>query len=723
MNAAKTKTGFTLGALGHMRQADLVMAMALMVVLGVLFFPVPPVMLDLLLSLSIALSVLVMVFSMSITSPLELSAFPSILLLLTLFRLAMNVATTRQILLLGFAGNLIEAFGEFVVGGNYIVGVVVFLILVIINFKVITKGSGRIAEVTARFTLDAMPGKQMSIDADLNQGLIDEKEAVRRRETLRKEADFYGAMDGASKFVQGDAIAGLIITAINICAGFAIGMSMRGMTAQESIARYTILTIGDGLVSQIPGLIISTAAGVLVTRAASDDGLGTQLAKQLMVKPRQLMITGGILAAIALVPGLPALPFVFLSAVVSGIGFVTRNRTPSEAAAALPGGAKAALKGKGAEGAAEAGGKEGARPALPPGSDYSSVMAVSPMDLEIGFGLIPLVDRQQGGRLIERISNVRMQIAEELGIVLPPVNVRDNVDLRNTEYLIKIRGLDVARDIVHPGSLMAIDPSGELKMEGFRAAKEPAFGFTAYWIPENKRELAESRGFTVVDCASVVTTHLASVVKRHAADILTRQDVSNMIDQVKQSNPAVVQELIPAKMNVGSIHRVLQGLLRERVSVRDMVVILETLADHAGKTQETALLVELCRRALGGHIARTYLLPDGRLKAIGMHPRLEEMIRRQSRKDAVAFGPLVMDPAVAQQVLSSLKERVAEAKNSGMEPVLVCSPSIRPQVRQLIQHDFPDMAAISFAEIPDQVPVDMLTLVPVPEAEEEKLSA
>ncbi|MDD2237607.1 MAG: flagellar biosynthesis protein FlhA, partial [Kiritimatiellae bacterium] len=570
MKTEKAKTGLGLSALGNMRQADLVMALALMVVLGVLFFPVPPMMLDLLLSLSIALSVLVMVFAMSISSPLELSAFPSILLLLTLFRLAMNVATTRQILLLGFAGNLIEAFGDFVVGGNYIVGVVVFLILVIINFKVITKGSGRIAEVTARFTLDAMPGKQMSIDADLNQGLIDEKEAVLRRETLRKEADFYGAMDGASKFVQGDAVAGLIITAINICAGFAVGMTMRGMTAQESIARYTILTIGDGLVSQIPGLIISTAAGILVTRAASDDGLGTQLAKQMIMKPRQLMITGGILGGIALVPALPALPFIFLGSVIGGVGFVTRHRIPDGGTAAqAAGGGRAALKGKGPAGGAEEAGQEGARPALPPGSDYSSVMAVSPMDLEIGFGLIPLVDRQQGGRLIERISNVRMQIAEELGIVLPPVNVRDNVDLRNTEYLIKIRGLEVARDIVHPGSLMAIDPSGELKMEGFRPAKEPAFGFTAYWIPENKREQAESRGFTVVDCASVVTTHLASVVKRHAADILTRQDVSNMIDQVKQSNPAVVQELIPAKMNVGSVHRILQGLLRERVSIRD----------------------------------------------------------------------------------------------------------------------------------------------------------
>ena len=725
----KTKTGSLMSILAmgtRKTRTDVLMAMAIMLVLGVLFFPVPPAMLDVLLAASIGSAVLVIVYAMSITSPLELSSFPSILLLLTLFRLAMNVATTRQILLNGFAGNLIEAFGDFVVGGNYIVGVVVFLILVIINFKVITKGSGRIAEVTARFTLDAMPGKQMSIDADLNQGLIDEHEAVTRRENLRKEADFYGAMDGASKFVQGDAVAGLIITAINIGAGFAVGMTMRDMTAAESISRYTILTIGDGLVSQIPALIISTAAGIIVTRAASDDGLGEQLAKQLLVRPKQMMLTGVILGSITLVPGMPVIPFLLLGGALGGLGYsLQRKGVGAEKTDKKTADGKALPKGKGgAPGAVGAGADAGqAKGVLPPGSDYSSVLAVSPMDLEIGFGLIPLVDRQQGGRLIERISNVRMQMAEELGIVLPPVNVRDNVDLRNTEYLIKIRGLEVARDAVHPGSLMAIDPSGELRMEGFRAAREPAFGFVAYWIPESKRELAESRGFTVVDCASVVTTHLAAVVKRHAADILTRQDVSNMIDQVKQGNPAVVQELIPAKMNIGSIHRVLQGLLQERVSIRDMVVILETLADHASKTNETALLVELCRRSLGGHIAQGYVMPDGHMKAIGMHPKLEETIRQHSRKEGIAFGPLIMDPAVAQQVLKHVHDAVNEAKNNGMEPVLVCSPSIRPEVRQLIQHDLPDTAVLSFAEIPDNIPVDMLSLISLPEQNSERLSA
>ncbi len=698
-----------------MRQSDLIMAGAIMMTLAVLFFPVPPFLLDILLALSMGIAIVIIIYSMEITNPLELSSFPSILLLVTLFRLAMNVATTRQILLIGYAGDVIEAFGDFVVGGNYVVGTVIFLILVIINFKVITRGSGRIAEVTARFTLDALPGKQMSIDADLNQGLIDEKEARRRREALRKEADFYGAMDGAAKFVQGDAVAGLIITAINIGAGFAIGMTMRGMTAGESITRYTLLTIGDGLISQIPALIISTAAGIIVTRAAADESLGAQLGHQFIGRPRQLMVAGGILGAIGLVPGMPFLPFMLLGGSVTGLGVMLKRKgfgpggSRSAGGPALPG-----VTGKGAEQI------EGKKPAALPASPaaFRSVLEVSPMDLEIGFGLIPLVDRQQGGRLIERISNVRTQIAEELGLVLPPVNVRDNVDLKNTEYLMKIRGLEIARGAVRPGALMAIDPSGENKLDGYPVVREPAFGFPAYWIPETKREMAEGRGLTVVDCASVITTHLAAVVKRHAADILVRQDVSQLIDQIKEGNPAVVGELIPTKMTVGSIHRVLQGLLRERVSIRDLVVILETLADHSGQTQDVTLLVEFCRRALSGHIARSYLMPDGTLKAIGIHPELENIIRKGSRKEGVAFGPLVIDPAVARQIIASIGDAIAAAKKLGHEPILVCSPSIRPQVRQLIQQEYRDTGVLSFAEIPDNIKVDMLSLIPAPKETE-----
>ena len=698
----------TLDPTRKIRQTDIIMAAALVVVMAVLIVPVPTPLLDLLLVLSVTIGVLIMVLVVQLKEPIEFSSFPSVLLLVTLFRLALNVATTRQILLNAFGGEVIQAFGDFVVGGNYVVGIVIFSILVIINFMVITKGSGRIAEVAARFTLDAMPGKQMSIDADLNQGLIDDKEALRRRRKLTQEADFYGAMDGASKFVRGDAIAGLIITVINISAGFAIGMLQKDMTAVEALAKYTILTVGDGLVQQLPALIISTAAGILVTRAAADADLGTEVASQLFVRPKQMLITGGILSIISLVPGLPFVPFIALGGAVSGFGFMLRKRLPPPGATA-----KAVEGGEPGEQPRVAGKKK--PEALPSGAaSLKNVLGVSPMDLEIGFGLVPLVDRNQGGKLIERIGNVRTQMAEEMGIVLPPVNVRDNVNLKNTEYCIKIRGLEAARGTVRPGMLLAIDPSGDVKLEGFSAVREPAFGFTAFWVPEGKREFAESKGLTVVDCSSVITTHLAAIVKRSAADIITRQDVSDLIDQVKEGNTAVVQELIPGKMTIGAIHRVLQGLLRERVAIKDMVVILETLSDNASRTQEPALLVELCRRALGGHIVRDYLMQDGTLKALGLHPDLETMIRKASHREGVAIGALAMDPALAHEVVETVRASVETARRKGLEPVILCSPSVRQQIRQLIQHDFRDLAVLSFAEVPDTVQVDILSMIPAP---------
>ena len=696
------------------RQVDVMMAACLMLVLAVLLIPIPSPLLDILLVISIGSSILVLIFVIELKDPLEFSSFPSVLLLLTLFRLSLNVATTRQILLNAFGGEVIQSFGDFVVGGNYVVGIVVFCILMVINFMVITKGSGRIAEVSARFTLDAMPGKQMSIDADLNQGLIDEQEALARRKKLTQEADFYGAMDGASKFVRGDAVAGLIITIINITAGFAIGMLQKNMTAVESLARYTILTVGDGLVAAIPSLIISTAAGILVTRAAADDDLGSEVANQLFVRPKQLLITGGILSLIALVPGLPFLPFIMLGGSVSGLGLTLRRKALTAPEAPAEGASKEGLPAAAGGDGKKVGGKK-APEALPStAAALKNVLAVSPMDLEIGFGLVPLVDRNQGGKLIDRIGMVRTQIAEELGIVLPPVNVRDNVNLKNTEYCIRIRGLEVARGSVRPGSLLAIDPSSEVKLEGYLPVREPAFGFQAYWIPEAKRDVVESKGLTVVDCSSVITTHLAAVVKRFAADILTRQDVNDLIEQLKQTHAAVVAELIPNKMSIGSIHRVLQGLLREKVSIRDLAIIAETLADHAGRTQEIPLLVELCRRALGGHICREYQMPDGVLKAIGMHPDLEGLLRKSTHKENVAIGTLALNPPLAHEILESLRTALDNARRKGIEPVLLASPSVRPQVRQLTQHDFRDTAVISFAEVPDTVQVDMLSMIPLP---------
>jgi flagellar biosynthesis protein FlhA len=700
------------------RQIDAIMASAMMMILAVLLFPIPTPLLDILLVISMGVSILVLMYIIDLKDPLHFSSFPSVLLIVTLFRLALNVATTRQILLNAFGGNVIQAFGDFVVGGNYAVGLVIFAILTTINFKVITAGSGRIAEVAARFTLDAMPGKQMSIDADLNQGLIDEKEAMTRREKLRKEADFYGAMDGASKFVRGDAVAGLIICFINVGAGFFIGMIQKGMSAAESAARYTILTVGDGLVAQIPAIIISTAAGMLVTRAAAEENLASEVGKQLFLRPKQLMITGGVLATLALIPGLPFAPFMIMGTTLGGLGLKLRSsktlleqqekeRSLTTQSTALKGAGR-----KGLEAGKEAGGK--AAPAPSSATNLKSILTVSPMDLEIGFGLVPLVDKNQGGRLIERISNVRTQMAEELGIILPPVNVRDNVNLKNNEYLIKIRGLEVTRGFVKPGSLLAIDPGGEVKMEGFQPVREPAFGFVAYWIPESKKESCEAKGLTVVDCSSVITTHLASIVKRHAADLLTRQDVNDLIEQAKETHSAVVAELIPNKMSVGSVHRVLQGLLKEKVSIRDLPIILETLADNASRTQEVLLLVELCRRALGGLITKDYLMPDGTLKAIGLHPNLESFLKKSSHKEGSVIGSLTIDPAVAREILNELKVQIETARRGGIEPIILCSPGVRPYVRQLTMHEFKDTGVLSFAEVPDTIQVDVISMLPVP---------
>jgi len=689
------------------RHVDFAMAGALVLILGTMLIPVPTPLLDVLLALSIGTGILVLMLTVELRDPLEFSSFPSLLLILTLFRLALNVATTRQILLHAFAGRVIQAFGDFVVGGNFVVGLVVFIILVVINFVVITRGAGRIAEVAARFTLDAMPGKQMSIDADLNQGLIDDKEALRRRRKLSEEADFYGAMDGASKFVRGDAIAGIIITVINIAGGFAIGMLQQGMSASKAISTYTILTVGDGLVAQVPALVVSTSAGILVTRAASDSNLGTQLTKQLMVHPKQLLTSGGILTALAIVPGLPFLPFMLLGGSLGGIGLTLRRRMPEHRAATAP-----------AETREQAGGAldEQRKPVVPATAEQlKHVLAVSPMDLEFGFGLIPLVDRKQGGNLVERIGMLRTQVAEEMGVVLPAVNVRDNMNLRSNEYTIDVRGLEVARGTVQPGSLLAIDPSGEVRIEGRTPVKEPAFGFNAWWIAEEEREMAESKGLTIVDVSSVVMTHLTTVVKRNGADILTRQDTSTLVEQLKETNPAVVDELIPNKLTIGKIHRVLQHLLRERVSVRDLGAITEVLADHADKTQDPALLAELCRRILGGRICRDYIGPRGSLGAIGLHPDVESLLRMSTQQGGVGIGVLALDPSLAKALITSLDKELQAARKRGFEPVLLCSPVIRPQLRQLIQHDLNDTAVISSAEIPDNIQVEVLGILPAPE--------
>ncbi len=697
----------------NVRKSDIAMSMIILLVLAVMFVPIPSQLLDILLVVNIAIGVLMMVYIISIKDPMEFSSFPTVLLMVTLMRLSVNVSSTRQILLNAFAGDVIEAFGAFVAGGNYLVGLVIFAIIVVINFKVITKGSGRIAEVAARFTLDSLPGKQMSIDADLNQGIIDEKEALARRAKLMAETDFYGAMDGASKFVSGDAIAGLIIIVINIVAGFAIGMSQKGMTAGAALSRYTILTIGDGLVSQIPALVISTGAGILVTRAAGSGDLGSNVSGQLFHRPRPLIMTGAMMLLTGLVPGLPFIPFALIGVTCIGGGYaLRRNREPGESEAALPAGRAPA-------GRLDAGPPAGDRALAPPkpveptAKAYKNIINVSALEVKIGFGLITLVDRQQGGHLIDRIGNVRNQIAEELGMVMPPVNVQDDMLLKSNEYRVLVRGLEVARNYVSPGFLMAIDPTGEMTVDGATAVRDPSFGFKAYWIPENRRGVMEARGFTLVDPAGVITTHLATLVKTYAAELLTRQDVSDLIEQVKKDNAAVVEELIPHKLEVGAVHRVLQELLKEQVAIRDLPVILETLADHATQTKDIGLLTELARNALGGKISQAYVSPEGTLKAIGLHPNLEQLLK-ESGSAIGSTTSLRMDPSIAREVLDSLGTALDSAREAGGAPVLLASPSVRRLARQLAQCDFKHLPVLSLGEVPSWVNVDIINLISAP---------
>ena len=643
-----------------------------------------------------------------------MSSFPSLLLILTLFRLSLNVATTRQILLQGFGGHVVQAFGEFVVGGNYIVGVAIFMVLVIINFMVITKGAGRIAEVAARFTLDAMPGKQMSIDADLNAGLVTEKEAIVRRERLARESEFYGAMDGASKFVRGDAVAGLIITAVNIIGGFAVGILQQGMDVKQALSTFTILTVGDGLVCQIPALVISTSAGMLVTRVATNTSVGSDLGNQLFMRGRPLLMTGCILGIISLVPGLPFLPFAVLGATMAGMGMVVDRikaknvGTEAEAETAADG---------------QTVGRGGKKSAAAPASDAKHIPEVSPLDLDIGFGLVPLVDQKRGGKLIDRIAQIRAQIAEELGFVVPPVNVRDDISLKNNQYAIKVRNVRVADGFVRPGSLLAINPGGAEPLEGVPPVREPAFGFEAYWINEGMKDSVEAKGMTAVDCTSVITTHLAELCKIHAWRMLTRQSVSAMIEKLKETQASVVEELMPAKMTIGGVHRVLAGLLKERAPIRDLGLIMETLADNAHRTQDTAVLVELSRRALGAQITQQRLAPDGTLPTIGLQPQVESLLMTSIRSEPGTLGMLTLDPTSARKVVDGLLESIKASRDEGMEPVLLCAPGVRPHLRELISHDLPSVSVLSFLEVPDSVRVNVVGMATLATQDKEALVA
>ncbi len=683
-------------------QGDVLVALASIGILLAMLAPIPPLLLDLLLAANITLALLIFVISLYILRPLDLSVFPSLLLVLTLFRLSLNVASTRLVLLHGnegtaAAGRIINAFGSFVVGGSYIVGAVVFAILAVIQFMVITKGAGRIAEVSARFTLDAMPGKQLSIDAELNAGLINEQEARARRQEIAREADFYGAMDGASKFVRGDAIAGMIIIAINILGGLAIGVLQNGMELMEAVQTYTLLTVGDGLVAQIPALTISTAAGIVMTRAASEAELSATLGRQILFYPKPLGITAGVLLFIGLIPGMPFFPFFMVSAV---IGTVAYSRVKA-----------------GSSGGGRRAGEEGEDVPLAP-SGPEKVETLLPLDLltlEVGYGLIPLVDASQGGDLLERIKLIRRQFALDMGFVVPPVRIRDNLSLRPNSYSVKMKGVEVAQGEVLVGHFLAMDPgTAQEPVDGIET-QEPTFGLPARWINVALKERAQVLGYTVVDPSSVVATHLSEVIRREARELVGRQEVQALLDHLKQTHPALVEGIIPTQLSLGAVQRVLQGLLMEGVSIRDLPTILEALADYVPYTKDPILLTEHARQALAKSICRSIMAPDGGLAVLTLGPSMEQTLAEAIiQNDQESY--LALEPRLAQKVVEAVAKGVEQCLPLLGQPVFLCTAAVRPHLRRLIERYLPQVTVLSYNEIGPRVSVKVLRTVELSDA-------
>ncbi len=663
-------------------RSDIVVAVGLVMILMLMIIPLPTILLDVFLSVNITLGLLILIVSMYTERPLDFAVFPSVLLITTLFRLSLNVASTRLILLHGnegpdAAGTVIQSFGQFVVGGNYVVGIVIFAILVVINFMVITKGAGRIAEVSARFTLDAMPGKQMAIDADLNAGLINEDDARQRRDDIANEADFYGSMDGASKFVKGDAIAGIIITLINIGAGFVIGVVQKDMAMADAAANYTVLTVGDGLVGQIPALIISTSAGVLVSRSAGIEGdLGNAIRGQFSLHPQALWVVSGILFGFALIPGLPTLPFLFLSAITGTLAwllFKQRRAQTVQMEEDVP------------------------PPVMVQEEDYDAMLSVDLLELEVGYGLISLVDANQDGELLPRIRSIRKQFALDMGFIVPPVHIKDNLQLKPNEYSILLKGVKIGSGEMLPGHHLAMNPGTATEQLKGVATTEPAFGLPAVWVSEDKKERAQICGYTVVDIPTVMATHLSEIIKKHAHELLGRQEVQNLLDNLAKDYPKLVDELVPNLMSLGGVMRVLQNLLREDVPVRDLRSILECLADWATATQDPDMLTEQVRQILARTISQKYAQDDEFLPVLTLERSMEGAIN-----DAIHTTDqgtyLALDPEMAQGLLGSLSETIQEM-SAMMTPVLLCPPTIRMHVKRLTERYLPQLAVLSHNEI------------------------
>ncbi|HMN16826.1 MAG TPA: flagellar biosynthesis protein FlhA [Ignavibacteriaceae bacterium] len=668
------------------RNTDIVLAFGLILMLGLMLIPLPPGFLDFFLALSITISVLIFVVSLFIQSPLDISIFPGLLLISTLFRLALNISSTRLILIDGYAGKVIETFGQFVVSGNYVVGFIIFIILLIVQFIVIVKGSGRISEVAARFTLDAMPGKQMAIDADLNTGLITEAEARKRRDNIAREAEFYGAMDGAGKFVKGDAIAGLIINVINIIGGFIIGIGQRGLEITDALQQYTILTIGDGLVTQIPALLIATAAGMVVTRSAAGTSLDSQIKLQLLANPRVLGIVATTVVVFSFLPGMPTIPFIMIGVTLGVTSFIKNKQKASEATVIED---EISSPEKGEE-------------------VVEQYLQVDPIEIEIGYGLISLVDESQGGNLFNKISTTRKFIALEFGVLIPPVRVRDNLQLSPNEYIIKIKGNIASTFEIHPDRFLAMNP-GEIedKIDGI-PTKDPAFGLQSYWVTREEKDRAELLGFTVVDAISVLSTHLQETLKENFDKILSRQAVKQLLENLKKDYPAVIEDISADVLPLGTIQKVLQNLLKELIPIKDLVQIIEALIDYSKVTKNIDVLTEYVRHSLNNTIANLFKDGNGIIHAAAISEKLEAYITAsfQNQKDAVQT--LGLNPVMLSDLKNKMQLIVNKFDSLGYKPIFITSATIRPYFYRLINSSFPTVAVLSYTELPSQIEIEFI---------------
>ncbi|RKZ08731.1 flagellar biosynthesis protein FlhA [bacterium] len=668
--------------------SNVINAFGIIGIVSIMVMPVAPVLLDILLTFNITFALVILLVTIYVKEPLEFSVFPSLLLIVTLFRLSLNVASTRLILSQGYAGQVISSFGHFVVRGNYVIGLVIFLILVVIQFVVITKGAGRVAEVAARFTLDAMPGKQMSIDADLNAGLITEDEARSRRSKISREADFYGAMDGASKFVRGDAIAGIVITLINIIGGLVIGILQKKLSAGDAARTYTMLTVGDGLVSQIPALIVSTSAGMIVTRAASERDFGHDVASQVFGHPKVIMIVAITLFALGIVPGLPTVPFLLLGGFFFAI-YMIMKRSSTE-------GEKEVVE-------------EAPEEELDP-IEQDELYYVDRLEVEIGYGLIPLVNEEMGGDFLRRVTNIRKQAALNLGLHISPIRIRDNLQLKSNQYRIKLKGVEVASGIIYVDKLLAIGTGPrDGSIEGIET-REPAFNMPALWIKHEDSEKAQAAGYTVVEPSAVIATHLNEVINRHADEIMTRQDVKELVEKVRKFTPAVVEDLIPEQISYAFLQQILSNLLRERVSIKDMITILETIAYYISQTRDIDFISERVREALGRSIINSYLDEEGKLSVLTLHPIIEEEFNR-ALEVSQQTKVLTLNPVFSQSLIEGLSAEIDRVSSLGFQPVVLASAGIRLALRRFTESTFPSLAIISFSELPRDVKVQSIGMV------------